>query len=314
MERKKGLELDCIERAKSAAKEVRKRTLEASQAADNLNDDDDDVVSVRQEIDHALYGIQTSHFPPSKKVLTAKKWSSRPGHWHDIVIHMKQFGYASACREYADDLADLKIESRKATLNRWKREMGNSKVIAFNKDRLQAYGANVEKDLVSDIVTRNTLGLIVDNDALREPLIKKLADTKQTHLLQENGGRHVYRYGWCTRFWKRNNFVSRIATSKMRDPPVNLEEKRDTMVRIGASHIYRGKIHKRLVFALDETNALFLAQKNRTVTKRGKRRIRLIGKGSDKAQITDNAIDASSININKACFRILVWKHAFEQL
>jgi hypothetical protein len=41
MERKKGLELDCIERAKSAAKEVRKRTLEASKAADNLDDDDD---------------------------------------------------------------------------------------------------------------------------------------------------------------------------------------------------------------------------------------------------------------------------------
>jgi hypothetical protein len=109
------------------------------------------VVSVREEIDHALYGIQTFHFPLSRKVLTAKKWSSRPGHWHDIVIHMKQFGLASACREYAGDLADLKIESRKATLNRWKREMGNSKVIAFNKERLPAYGANVEKDLVSDI-------------------------------------------------------------------------------------------------------------------------------------------------------------------
>jgi hypothetical protein len=160
--------------------------------------------------------------------------------------------------------------------------MGNSEVIAFNKDRLPAYGANVEKDLVSDIVTRNTLGLIIDNDVLRELLIKKLAETKQTHLLQENGGSHVYRYGWCTRFWKRNN----IATSKMRDPPVDLEEKKDTMVRIGASHVYRGKVHRRLVFALDETNALFLAQKNRTVTKRGKRRIRLIGKGSDKTQIT----------------------------
>jgi hypothetical protein len=69
---------------------------------------------------------------------------------------MKQFGYASACREYADDLADLKIESRKAILHRWKHEMGNSKVIAYNKDRLPAYGAKVEKDLVSDIVTRNT--------------------------------------------------------------------------------------------------------------------------------------------------------------
>jgi hypothetical protein len=80
--------------------------------------------------------------------------------------------------------------------------------------------------------------------------------------------------------------VSRIATSKMRDQPVDLRRKKGTMVRIGASHIYRGKIHRRLVFALDETNGLFLAQKNRTVTKRGKRRIRLIGKGSDKAQIT----------------------------
>jgi hypothetical protein len=111
-------------------------------------------------------------------------------------------GYTSVCREYADDLSDLEIESTRATLNRWKREMGNAQVIALNKDRLPAYGSNVEKDLVSDVFTRNILGLIVDNDVLRELLIRKLAGTKQTHLLQENGGRHVYRYGWCTRFWK----------------------------------------------------------------------------------------------------------------
>jgi hypothetical protein len=45
----------------------------------------------------------------------------------------------------------------------------------------------------------------------------------------------------------------------MRDQPVDFRRKKGTMVRIGASHIYRGKIHRRLVFALDETNGLFLA-------------------------------------------------------
>ena len=284
--RQKGLELDSIERAKIAAKEVRKRARKAPKAAVDLDDNDADAVLVRQEIDHALYEIQTSHVPVAKKVMETKKWSSRPGHWHDIVNHMKTHGYASVCREYAADLADLKIESRKATLNRWIRDMSNAKVIASNKDRLPAYGSDVEKDLVSDVATRNELGLLVDNHVLRELLINKLVETNQTNLLLENGGRHVYRYGWAQRFWKRNGFVSRLATSKMRDPPADLEEKKETMIRIGAVHIYKGQIPEKLVYALDETNALFLASKNRTMTKRGKRRIRLLGKGSDKAQIT----------------------------
>jgi hypothetical protein len=46
LERKKDYELNCIKRAKIAAKEVRKRTLEASKSAGDL-DDDDNVVSIK---------------------------------------------------------------------------------------------------------------------------------------------------------------------------------------------------------------------------------------------------------------------------
>jgi hypothetical protein len=126
----------------------------------------------------------------------------------------------------------------------------------------------------------------VDNHVLRDLLLQKLVRTNQTNLLLENGGRHVYRYGWAQRFWKRNGLVSRIATSKMRDPPSDLQDMKENMIRIGALHIYKGKIPQKLVYALDETNALFLASKNRTLTKKGKKRIRLLGKRSDKAQIT----------------------------
>ena len=60
------------------------------------------------------------------------------------------------------DLAGLKMESRKATLNRWIRDMRNAQVIASNKGRMPACGSDVERDLVSDVVTRNAL-LLVDN-------------------------------------------------------------------------------------------------------------------------------------------------------
>jgi hypothetical protein len=92
-----------------------------------------------------------------------------------------------ACGEYAADLADLEVESRKATLNRWICDMGNAKVISLIKDGLPAYGPNVEKDLVSDIVTRNALGLLMDNHVLRELLLQKLVQTNQTNLILENG-------------------------------------------------------------------------------------------------------------------------------
>ena len=126
--------------------------------------------------------------------------------------------------EYATDLAGLKMESRKATLNRWIRDMRNAQVTASNKGRLPACGSDVEKDLVSDVVTRNAL-LLVDNHVLRELLINKLVQTNQTNLLLENGCRHVHRCSWAQRFWMRNGFVNRLATSNTRDPTVDLEGK-----------------------------------------------------------------------------------------
>jgi hypothetical protein len=139
---------------------------------------------------------------------------------------METHGYASVCREYAADLAGLKMESRKATLNCWIRVMRNAQVIASNKGRLPACGSDVEKHLVSDVLTRNALGLLVDNHVLRELLINKLVQTNRTNLQLENGCRHVHRYSWAQRFWMRNGFVSRLATSNTRDPTVDLEGKK----------------------------------------------------------------------------------------
>ena len=50
--------------------------------------------------------------------------------------------------------------------------------------------------------------------------------------------------------------MSHLATSNIRDPPADLEGKKQSMIRIGAVHIHKGKIPEKLAY---ETNALFLA-------------------------------------------------------
>ena len=105
-------------------------------------------------------------------------------------------------------------------------------------------------------------------------------------MLRENGGNSVFGHSWSQRFWKRNGFTNRAATSKMRDLPAEFDKKKETYIRIAAKLIRKHNIPADLVHGIDETNALFVSQKNRTMSKRGAKRIRLLGKGSDKAQIT----------------------------
>jgi hypothetical protein len=127
---------------------------------------------------------------------------------------------------------------------------------------------------------------LIDNHVLKNLLIGRLDESNQAHLLKENGGMHMFGHSWSQRFWKRNGFENRVATSKMRDLPADYEEK-ENMIRIGAKLIHDYKIPPAVVMGIDETNALWVSQKNRTMSKKGARRIRQLGKGFDKAQVND---------------------------
>ena len=72
----------------------------------------------------------------------------------------------------------------------------------------------------------------------------------------------------------------------MRELPLDFAEKAENYVRIAAKNIYLYNIVEDLCINLDETNVHYIQHKNKTRAKKGAKRIRLCGKGSDKAQIT----------------------------
>jgi hypothetical protein len=198
---------------------------------------------------------------------------------------MCSHSHDSACKMYAAD-SHLSDRSRKSTLYRWKKEMIQRKVVSRSKDRVPKYGVEVDKGLISDINVRISLGLPIDNVILRELLLVRLASTNQMELLREHGGNHIFGDCWAWRFWNRNDFVLRVATSKMRELPLDLPEQKETYARICARFIYLHKIPWGCVYNLDETNVHYVSFKNKTRARKGAKRIRQHGKGSDKAQIT----------------------------
>ena len=73
----------------------------------------------------------------------------------------------------------------------------------------------------------------------------------------------------------------------MRNLPAEFTEKKEeTYIRIAAKLIHKYNIPADLIHGIDEKNALFVSQQNRTMSAKGAKRFRLLGKGSDKAQIT----------------------------
>ena len=105
-------------------------------------------------------------------------------------------------------------------------------------------------------------------------------------LLREHGGNHIFGDCWAWRFRNRNDFVLRVATSKMRELPLDLPEQKETYARTCAKFIYLHKIPWGCVYNLDETNVHYGSFKNETRARKGAKRIRQHGNGSDKAQTT----------------------------
>ena len=180
-------------------------------------------------VDDVLFSIETSYVTPFQSSRKAKAWTSRPTYWTDIVERYADYGYESVCKEYANELSkyeEMTKKAKKATLNRWKREKNDSKIIKESNIRLPNYGKAVEDGLVIDFSKWIDLGLLIDNTILRNLLIERLKGTAQTSMSKEDVGNHVFGHSWSQRFWRRNGLSSRAATSKMRDLPADFMRKR----------------------------------------------------------------------------------------
>jgi hypothetical protein len=152
--------------------------------------------------------------------------------------------------------------------------------------RAPTYGNDIDALLLTECKARMAAGLPMDDVMLRIMLIGLLALHNKTDLLVENGGKYSFQHGWACRFWKRHNLVSRVVTTKMRILPANFDALEENYISIAAQLIYEHKVPKDLVYGQDETNAQFVSRPNRTRAEKGAKRIRLLGVGSEKPQIT----------------------------
>lgn len=117
---------------------------------------------IRMVTENVLFSVVTSHVTPTPTSRKAKAWTSRPKYWTDIVEHHAEYGYESVCKEYANELSKFEGMTKKATLNRWKREENDSRILKAPNVRLPKYGKVVEEGLITDITKRIDLGLLLD--------------------------------------------------------------------------------------------------------------------------------------------------------
>lgn len=100
-----------------------------------------------------------------------------------------------------------------------------------------------------------------NNTVLRNLLHERLKGTSQISMLKENDGKHVIGHSWSQRFWRRNGFSNRAATSKMRDLPADFNEKKETYIRLAKKLLHKYNIPADLVHGIDDINALFCISK-----------------------------------------------------
>lgn len=148
------------------------------------------------------------------------------------------------------------------------------------------YGHEVDKELYDNIVKRREKGLPVDNFIICRLLLPLLRNHRKDHLLKMNGGKYNFGESWARKFCKRWNLVQRKVTTKMRERPEDLEEKKEEFIRVAAEIFRRYDIPQDLVINCDETGVLFVPRAKFTLANKGTKRVRAIGVGSDKAQFT----------------------------
>ena len=177
----------------------------------------------------------------------------------------------------------MKIAQQK--INRWQRNLKSRSKTTFAV-RVPHYGKVIDDLVSTDFHRARNVGLPIDNVSLRRFLVEHLVAANLQGTLVENGGPYSYTDSWAVRFYKRHNIVSRVATTKMRELPADFEEKKEKYLKIAAELIYRHNVPPELVINGDETAVQLVSRANRTRNLRGAKRVRMLGMGEDKAQIT----------------------------
>lgn len=237
---------------------------------------------IQREIDEIVVG-------PDEDVVIGRKrsrklWSKRPINWIDIVEEANAFGSRQAFKSFPEEFRDLTDKASFKKINRWQKDAKMKKVGA--KVRIPAYGLEIDNLVKLDFERARANGLPVDNVTLRRYLLVHLTTANMLDTLIENGGKYLYEDSWAIRFYKRHGIVSRVATTKMREIPADFEIKKNQYLKVASDLIYQHRVPPELVINGDETAVQLVNRANRTRNVRGAKRVRMLGVGEDKAQIT----------------------------
>lgn len=238
--------------------------------------------SVQRQIDEIVENFDDEKLIGKKR--SAKIWTKRPVNWVDIVEEANAFGSRQAIRSYEEEFEGLATKASLKKINRWQKDY--KKKNTYVNVRLPAYGSVIDNLVLLDFQRTRSAGLPVDNVTLRRFLVVHLTAANMLDTLIENGGSFSYTDSWAIRFYKRHNIVSRIATTKMREIPADFEAKKEKYLKVAAELIYLYKVPEQLVINGDETAVQLVSRANRTRNIRGAKRVRMLGMGEDKAQIT----------------------------
>jgi hypothetical protein len=201
-----------------------------------------------------------------------------------VARYAMEHGDIGAIEAFPDHFKNVNQHSALMQISRWKKCVREGKILPYV--RPPAYGNIIDVELAEQFDIRRAAGLDVDDASLRRMLIPLLNKYGMSKLLKENGGKYCFNHSWAVRFFKRHNISTRVCTTKMRELPLDFDAKKAEYIKIGAKIIERYRIPPELVVGTDETNALFVNRAKKTRDRSGNKRVRVIGMGDDKAQVT----------------------------
>lgn len=181
----------------------------------------------------------------------SKPWVPRPDNWMEIAAYYRDTNNVdSTVKQYWNEFKKWGGNSTTENYHRlasWARDCTANKTIGKNGGK-PICGEAVDKQLLKTILKRNDLGLPMDPFIMRTLLMIHLRDVGKLQLASEHGGKCKFGESWAHRFLSRHNLKCRVATTKMREIPLDFAQKLEDYIRIGASIIFNFSIPPELVF------------------------------------------------------------------
>jgi hypothetical protein len=252
------------------------------------------VNTVDEVIQNLGNNVEIAKFQVTKPKQIYKK---RPPEWQEIAVHYQNYkNIDKTIKAYKLLEINPNVSTWAVTLSRWSKDVNKRKLI--NTVRVPVIGEFLDKALADTVDNYFRNGVPMSNLIIKTTLLQLMETHNRQDLLERcnpddprnvRGKQWFIRIGdsWCTRFYKRHEFKSRVATTKMRnDIPADYEEKKKNFVYILSKAVGDHNVPDELVVNIDETAVQFVPSVTRTRCRKGVKRVRLIGIGMEKPQIT----------------------------